>query len=242
MLVAIAALLIFNFASVSGVQAATPTTATPDADAVKEEVRDMAEYINEQSFDVSEEDEKSLLDKAKNLIESGEVNHHSGNDKIFDNPRVRGIEYSDGTIQYSVAFTYADEESMEEVSMLNVVFNSDKDSVFKTYEVDLHKNASGDRGIAKSWVDGQLDKDEVIDISNLSTEEPTMSTQGWTGCMSDCLAEKEISKWALTALGILCGVSCTAGVPATAGTACYACVNSAGIIGANAVFDCLEEC
>ena len=39
-----------------------------------------------------------------------------------------------------------------------------------------------------------------------------------------------------------CGVSCTAGVPATAGTACYACVNSAGIVGVNTVLGCLDEC
>nr|WP_280166682.1 hypothetical protein [Priestia aryabhattai]MDH3129941.1 hypothetical protein [Priestia aryabhattai] len=44
-------------------------------------------------------------------------------------------------------------------------------------------------------------------------------------------------------MGALVGVcvACTAGVPATAGTACYACVNSAGILGVNTILNSLEK-
>lgn len=56
-----------------------------------------------------------------------------------------------------------------------------------------------------------------------------MSAKGWTGCVSDCLCDKNISQWAITGLTILCG------------TACYACINTAGIIGVNASFD-WEKC
>ncbi|MEC2021039.1 hypothetical protein [Bacillus velezensis] len=56
-----------------------------------------------------------------------------------------------------------------------------------------------------------------------------MSAKGWTGCVSDCLCDKNISQWAITGLTILCG------------TAFYACINTAGIIGVNASFD-WEKC
>lgn len=215
----------------------------------KDEIIGMTEYINENTINVSDKEKEQLLNKTKSLIESGTVEHHSNNEKIFNNADVRGIEYEDGTIQYNVSFTYADEKDMSRVSMLNIIFNEDQKTVFKTYEVDMYKDQNEKNGIVKSWVDGKLDKNETFDISNLpggKTEtiqkDDMVSTQGWTGCMSNCLGNKNISLWAITGLGILCGAACTAGVPATAGTACYACVNSAGIIGVNAVFDCLDKC
>jgi len=57
-------------------------------------------------------------------------------------------------------------------------------------------------------------------------------------CTHSCVASKGVSMLAFAA----CGVACIAGVPATAGTACYACVNSAGILGATTILNCFEDC
>ncbi|MBY7142642.1 hypothetical protein KFZ56_06025 [Virgibacillus sp. NKC19-3] len=73
-------------------------------------------------------------------------------------------------------------------------------------------------------------------------EKDQIQTQGLGSCVNDCLGDKNISQWAITGLGILCGASCTVAVPATAGTACYACINTAGMIGATAVTDCFDQC
>ncbi|MDQ0273380.1 hypothetical protein [Cytobacillus purgationiresistens] len=59
--------------------------------------------------------------------------------------------------------------------------------------------------------------------------------------MQKCLAGKGMSIMAMSALFFICGFACTVGVPATAGTACYACVNTAGIIGVSAFLDCWEK-
>lgn len=152
-----------------------------------------------------------------------------------------GIEHEDGTINYSVSFTHVSEDA---VGLLNIVFN-DKNKIVGTYELDMNK-LSEVKSSVKYWINDQIIVNQDFDISeyteNSTNNEGEYSTMGWTDCMNDCLSGKGLTMWAIALLAILCGASCTVGVPATAGTACYACVNTAGIIGVNAFFDCMEKC
>ncbi|MCQ6531018.1 hypothetical protein [Bacillus mycoides] len=76
-------------------------------------------------------------------------------------------------------------------------------------------------------------------------DRPLIKAAGWSkrwSCTQSCVASKGVNLLAIGMLVGACGVACTAGVPATAGTACYACVNSAGILGVNTILGCLDEC
>lgn len=61
-------------------------------------------------------------------------------------------------------------------------------------------------------------------------------------CTQSCVASKGVNMVAFAAIVGLCGFACTAGVPVTAGTACYACVNTVGILGSQTILNCLTSC
>ncbi|WP_350253672.1 hypothetical protein [Bacillus halotolerans] len=243
-ILALVAVFVLAFATFPQNSNAKSTISTDNID--KDKVKSEAEFIADHTIEVSNKTKEKLLSKAKKAIEDGDIKYHKSNEKVFDNESVRGIKYDDGTVTYSVSYLYVDTEKVDRVSSFNVSFDSDM-NIEEYYEVDM-KKVSSTQNEMTYWVNGVKDEEKSgVFETEKSTEDQTsssnmMSTQSWTGCVSDCLGDKNISQWAITGLAILCGAACTAGVPATAGTACYACVNTAGIIGVNAFFDCMEKC
>ncbi|QHM88868.1 hypothetical protein DXY21_02942 [Bacillus velezensis] len=220
---------------------AKSTISTDNID--KDKVKSEAEFIADHTIDVSNKTKEKLLSKTEKAIKDGDIKYHKSNDKVFDNESVRAIKYDDGTVTYTVSYLYVDTKKVDRVSSFNVSFDSDM-NVEEYYEVDMKKINSTQNEMTY-WVNGVKDEDKsgVFKTEGETSSSNMMSAKkSWTGCVSDCLGDKNISQWAITGLAILCGTACTAGVPATAGTACYACVNTAGIIGVNAFFDCMEKC
>ncbi|CDG29999.1 MULTISPECIES: hypothetical protein [Bacillus] len=245
-ILALVAVFVLAFSTFPPNSDAKSTISTDNVD--KDKVKSEAEFIADHTIDVSKKTKEKLLSKAEKAIEDGDIKYHKSNEKVFDNASsVRAIKYDDGTVTYSVSYLYVATEKVDRVSSFNVSFDSDM-NIEEYYEVDM-KKISSTQNEMNYWVNGVKDEDKSGVFETKQTSEDKGSTsnmmsaqKSWTGCVSDCLGDKNISQWAITGLAILCGVSCTAGVPATAGTACYACVNSAGIIGVNAFFDCMEKC
>lgn len=193
----------------------------------------------EASFPVSDEQKESLLYKALDLIENEEVTFLSENNLIFDQPEVRGIEYDNGLKTYSVSFNYIEETEGSRITNLNIVFDENEE-LKNTFEIDVQVLNSKDVRV-DYWQDGEGIVNQVINVTEFYPE-GQISPMGWMDCMQSCLAGKGLTMMAITALFFACGFACTAGVPATAGTACYACVNTAGIIGVNSFIDCMDKC
>ncbi|MDR6224729.1 hypothetical protein [Desmospora profundinema] len=210
-----------------------------------DKVESICNDVFDNIIEVDEDTQQRLLNKAQDHINSGKVKYKSSNDLVFKNPSVRGVKYDDGTITYSVSFNYTDEETR--LNALNIVFDN-KEELLNTFEVDI-KKLSEDEASVNYWVDGKEHINQNVDISEYVASEEAekapqfsaMSKKSWSSCMQKCLAGKGMTMLAITLLGVLCGASCTVGVPATAGTACYACVNTAGMIGATAFMNCWEQ-
>lgn len=201
---------------------------------------EVTKNTNDASFEVSQGQKKRLLNKALRYIKSEEVSYLSNNNLIFDHTEVRGIEYDNGTVTYSVSFNYVEEKGGSRITNLNVVFDENEE-LKDTFEIDIqvlnHEEVRLDY-----WQNGNGLSNQVLNVSELGFNDGEFTTMGWMDCMQGCLAGKGMTMMAIAVLFFACGLSCTAGVPATAGTACYACVNTAGIIGVNSFFDCMEKC
>jgi NACalpha-BTF3-like transcription factor len=227
----------------SSVAKADPSSTTTNKSYKKME--DATQFIVDNTVDLKESEKKQLINKTLNAIKKGQIKYHKSNDLIFKKPSVRKIKYDNSIVQYSVSFIYVDEKNVNRVSMLNVVFDNKK-KIFQTYEIDM-KKLSNQKAAVKYWVNGKIQNNKTYDISQYTSQSAENTAQkasiaSWSGCMQKCLSGKGMSMWAISLLGILCGASCTVGVPATAGTACYACVNTAGIIGVNAFMSCMDKC
>lgn len=110
-------------------------------------------------------------------------------------------------------------------------------------EVRAYENASTEEIL--SSFNEERESQGLSTVGKDKSDDQIMTAAGlgerWD-CTQSCVASKGVSMLAFGAIVAACGVACTAGVPATAGTACYACVNSAGILGATTILNCFEDC
>ncbi|WP_102706294.1 hypothetical protein [Terribacillus saccharophilus] len=110
-------------------------------------------------------------------------------------------------------------------------------------EVRAYENASTEEIL--SSFNEERESQGLSTVGKDKSDDQMMTAAGlgerWD-CTQSCVASKGVSMLAFGAIVAACGVACTAGVPATAGTACYACVNSAGILGATTILNCFEDC
>lgn len=236
-----------------------------------EKALDLGKYVSENEIKVNDSTKEELLKKAKELIDSGKIEPKSISNLNPDKLEVKAVNTGDN-IEYSVFITSVktdDEQIISSLELFNIVFNKDLE-MKNTYEMNAVKNKEN-FSTTKFWIDGKLintlkmDLNDVINnsiseetgnsivnntVAELEAksdngEDKTFHTAGWSKrwkCTQSCVASKGVNMLVFGALVGVCGVACTAGVPATAGTACYACVNSAGILGVNTILNCLEKC
>ncbi|QWH63962.1 hypothetical protein EXW39_28075 (plasmid) [Bacillus mycoides] len=220
-----------------------------------------SQEVRKNKIELDDSIKNDLLAKTKELISSGEVKTQGVENLNVDNLIVTGLKLN-GNVEYSVSYSSikTDEKSVvNSIELFNVVFNDDL-AMKNVYEIKSTRNKDN-KGVAQFWVDeklvnkSEMDLDAVVN-SGLSekqverkvgsiVDKPVIQAASWSkrwSCTQSCVASKGVNLMVIGMLVGACGVACTAGVPATAGTACYACVNSAGILGANTVLNCLDEC
>ncbi|MCQ6531029.1 hypothetical protein [Bacillus mycoides] len=213
-----------------------------------------SQEVRKNKIELDDSIKNDLLAKTKELISSGKVKTQAG-----DNLIVTGLKLN-GNKEYSVSYSSikTDEKSVvNSIELFNVVFNDELD-MKNVYEIKSTRNKDN-KGIAQFWIDeklvnkSEMDLDAVVN-SGLSEKQverkvgsivnkPVLKaawSKRWS-CTQSCVASKGVNLMVIGMLVGACGIACTAGVPATAGTACYACVNSAGILGVNTVLNCLDE-
>lgn len=123
-------------------------------------------------------------------------------------------------------------EGAAEGSVITVVMTPGGELV-TTYQITLEE-ISESSGVLKTYVDGQLDKDQVV----YAPEDGGVASRGmdWGG-LNDCLSNAGIASWAIAGLSIACGAACAA----TAGAGCIACLTAASSATGGTIGYCAGE-
>ncbi|MBM7702300.1 hypothetical protein [Metabacillus iocasae] len=136
---------------------------------------------------MSEAQKERLLNKALGYIENEEVSYLSNNDLIFDHSEVRGIQYDDGTKNYSVSFNDVEEAAGSRITNLNIVFDENEE-LKNTFEIDIqvlnHEDVRVDY-----WQDGKGIANQVLTVDTVDSS-GGFKAMGWMDCMQGCLAGK----------------------------------------------------
>ncbi|MGF7086896.1 hypothetical protein JOD24_000728 [Kroppenstedtia sanguinis] len=202
-------------------------------------VLEQLESFAAQKADIDPEVEKELLKKASKDLKSYSA-HLPKRNIDLKKSSVLHLK-NNGTSMYTVAFPYKDIGQTVKTSGIQFYYNKDKQKV-KTVEMVL-SDVNDEIGNAKIWRNGELVIDKNVDKTSApeiniegQCSEDEVSTQGFFGCMNNCLASLGLPSWAIGVFATVCGAACA--TPPT----CAICVEAALLAYAVELNYCIGKC
>lgn len=213
-----------------------------------------------------------VLELSKELKKNKNYNVNIARDSNPSDYTILGMTLPNGEVQYSLSFNSMDTNSegiVSDIELLNFTFN-ERLKLSNVYE--LKGVLDGNNNVhSELWIDNKLvtslkkNIDELINSKkaeevgnqiageqmneNVLIEEQEFSGAGlakrWS-CTQSCVASKGVSLMVIGVMAGVCIAVCNpvalAGSAGLAGGACYACVNSTGILGFSTVMKCWNNC
>lgn len=200
---------------------------------LENQLGDMANTYEETTKEVTEDIQNEYTEKAKQLIETGQVDVNTPNNMEYDYNNVEVSEVNEN--YYMVKLNYVSNSDYHKFSGLSLTFDKSNTNLVNLLEVHMQEIDSNS-GSLKAWLNGDIKVDEIVETEK-EHQNDGVSTFGFWSDFSDCLNNQGVSSWAITALSVLCSGVCVG----TGGAGCAPCLYSASFVTGGTIGYCLGD-
>ncbi|CUR55324.1 conserved exported hypothetical protein [metagenome] len=180
---------------------------------------------------------ESVLDEVEDVVNFGDVDLHVTQDQFPALAEAQVAELATGEVLATIPI----KGDVAEPSNITAIFNENGE--LESLNESLFRPVGKDSGRLTMWRDGELVFDMMADSDGNSWEPNSappeasdqielVNSQWWH--FNKCLTQAGVSQWAITLIGIACGVACAA----TLGAGCIVCLGAAGIVASSTIGFC----